>query len=60
MAVRLSALSVGRASPLKKIPGTHFCYKLTQSQDHNAAGRFRQVEKTYDIGIEVVTFRLVA
>jgi hypothetical protein len=25
----------------KKIPGTHFCYRLSRPQGHSAAGRIR-------------------
>jgi hypothetical protein len=36
----------------RKIPGAHFCYRLSQPQDHSMAGRVRKVgKKTYDIGI---------
>jgi hypothetical protein len=41
MALRLSALSAGRALHPRKIPGTHFCYRLS----HSAAGRIRSIEK---------------
>ena len=37
--VRLSALGTGRIYPSGNIPGTHFCYRLTQPQGHSAAGR---------------------
>jgi hypothetical protein len=40
MAVRLST---------RKIPGTHFCYRLSRSQGHSAAGRIRSVEKRNDL-----------
>jgi hypothetical protein len=29
---------------LRKIPGTHFCERLSQPQDHSAAGRIRSIE----------------
>jgi hypothetical protein len=32
MAVTLSALRVGCALPLRKIPGTYFCLRLSKSQ----------------------------
>jgi hypothetical protein len=32
MAVRLSALSTGRPLPPRKIPGTHFCWRLSRPQ----------------------------
>jgi hypothetical protein len=34
---------------LRKIPGTHFCYRLSQSQGHSAAGRIRSIEKSNDL-----------
>ena len=37
--VRLSALRTGHLYPPGNIPCTHFCYKLNQTQRHNAAGR---------------------
>jgi hypothetical protein len=30
----------------RKIPDTYFCYGLSRSQGHSAAGRFRTVEKS--------------
>jgi hypothetical protein len=50
MAVRLSALHAGRPLPPRKFPGTHFCWRLSRPQDHNAAGRIRSVEKIHLIG----------
>jgi hypothetical protein len=36
-----------------KIPGTHFCYRLSQPQGHSAAGRIWSIEKfTTSLGIE--------
>jgi hypothetical protein len=29
----------------RKIPGTHFCWRLTQPQGHSATGRIMQIEK---------------
>jgi hypothetical protein len=49
MAVRLSALSTSCLSPLRKIPGTHFCYSLSQHQGHSAGGRIRSTEKSNDL-----------
>ena len=37
--VSLSALSTGRFYPTGNIPGTHFCYRLSQPQGHSSAGR---------------------
>jgi hypothetical protein len=48
-------------STTRKITGTHFCWKLSRSQGHSAAGRIRSVEVSNDlIGIEPATFRLIA
>jgi hypothetical protein len=33
----------------RKIPGTHFCYRLRQSQGHSADVRIRSPEKSNDI-----------
>jgi hypothetical protein len=33
----------------RKIPGTHFCYRLSQSKGHSAAGRIRSIEKSNDL-----------
>jgi hypothetical protein len=33
-----------------KIPGTHFCWRLSRLQGHSAAGRIRSIEKSDDIG----------
>jgi hypothetical protein len=41
MAVRLSALP-------RKIPGTHFCQRLSRPQGHSEAGRIRSVEESND------------
>ena len=38
-AARLSAQRTGRLYPPENIPGTHFCHRLSPSQDHSAAGR---------------------
>jgi hypothetical protein len=46
MAVRLSALRAGRTFTPRKIPGTHFCYRLSRPQGHSAAGRTRSLEKS--------------
>jgi len=35
--------------PPRNIPGTHFCYKLSQSQGHSAAGRIMSMKKSNDI-----------
>jgi hypothetical protein len=33
-----------------KIPGTHFCQRLSRPQSHNAAGRIRSIYKILLIG----------
>jgi hypothetical protein len=52
MAVR-SALRAGRPLPSspRKIPGTHFCYRLSVPQDHSGAGSIRSIEEFSDLGI---------
>jgi hypothetical protein len=50
MAVRLSALRARRPSPPRKIPGTHFCQRLSRHQGHSASGRIKSIEKSNDIG----------
>jgi hypothetical protein len=34
---------------LKKIPGTHFCERLSRPQDHSAVGRIKSTEKSNDL-----------
>jgi hypothetical protein len=56
-------LRASRALLLRNIYGTHFCYRLSQTQDHSATGRIKQTEKKNQnnlIGLEPVTFQLVA
>jgi hypothetical protein len=31
----------------RKIPGTHFCWRLSRTQGHSVAGRIRSTEKSY-------------
>jgi hypothetical protein len=31
--------------PARKIPGTHFCLRLSRTQGHSVAGRIRLIEK---------------
>jgi hypothetical protein len=45
MAVRFSALHIGRALSPRKIPGTHFWLRLRQPQGHSVAGSIRPIEK---------------
>jgi hypothetical protein len=49
MAVKLSALRAGRRTPPMKIPGTHFCHRLSRHQGHSATGRIRSTEKSKDL-----------
>jgi hypothetical protein len=58
----LSVLRAGRPhfTP-RKIPGTHFCYRLSRSQGHSAVGKIRSIEKSSDlIGNGTCDLRLVA
>ena len=43
-AVRLSALRTGRLFSPGKIPSTHFCQRLSRSQDHNVSARNKSVD----------------
>jgi hypothetical protein len=50
MVVRLSTLHTGlQPFTPKKIPGTHFCYKLSQPHVHSVTGRIRSIEKSNDL-----------
>jgi hypothetical protein len=45
----------------RKIPGTHFCCRLSRPQGHSAAGKIRSIEKSMiSSGIKPATFWLVA
>ena len=44
--VRLSALRTGRLYPLGIIPGTHFCWRLSQPQCHIAAGKVMSMKNS--------------
>jgi hypothetical protein len=33
----------------RKIPSTHFCYKLSRPHDHSANGRIKSIEKSNDL-----------
>jgi hypothetical protein len=46
--VRLSALHTGRLYPPGNIPGTNFCYRLSQPQGHIAAGRIMSMKNSSD------------
>jgi hypothetical protein len=44
-------VSLTRQSPFnpRKIPATHFCYRLSGPQGHSAAGKVRSSEKSNDL-----------
>jgi hypothetical protein len=45
----MSTLSAGRPSfNPRKIPGPHFCYRLSRPQGHSAAGRISSIKKSSD------------
>jgi len=46
--VRLSAPHTGCLYPPGNIRGTHFCWRLSQPQDHNAAGRIMSMNNSSD------------
>ena len=57
--VRLSALRTGRLYTPGNISGTHLCQRLSQPQDHSAAGRNMSMKiPRAPSGIEPATFRL--
>jgi hypothetical protein len=59
--VRLSVLRTGRIYPLRDIPGTHFCYRLSRPQAHRAARRIISIKTAVTpSGTESAIFRLVA
>jgi hypothetical protein len=43
---RLSALHTGHVYPLRYIPGTHFCYRLSRPQGHSAARRIMSTKNS--------------
>jgi hypothetical protein len=45
--VGLGVLRIGRLHPPRYIPGTHFCYRVTQTHGHNAAGSIKS-KKNYN------------
>ena len=58
--VRLSALRTCRLYPPENIPGTHFCWRLSQLQGHSAAGRIMSMKSFNDtIGNRTGNFPLV-
>ena len=46
--VRLSAPTHRPSLPTRKIPGTHFCYRLSRPQSHNATGRIKSLKNSSD------------
>ena len=46
--VRLSDLRTGRIYSPENIPGTHFCQRLSQTQDHSEAGRIMSIKNSND------------
>jgi hypothetical protein len=44
------SLTHRRSVPVRKIPGTHLCYRLSRPQSQSEAGRIRPTEKYSDIG----------
>ena len=44
----MSALRTGRFYLQRRIPGIHFCWRLSRSQVHNAAGRIKSMENLKD------------
>jgi hypothetical protein len=56
-------VSLTRQPPFtpRKIPGTHFYYRLSKFQGHNAAGRIGQLKNPItSSGLELATFQPVA
>ena len=46
--VRLSAKRTGRLYLPENVPGTHFCYRLSQPQGHSVAGRIMSMKNSID------------
>ena len=46
--VRLSALRTDRLNPPENVPGTHFCWSLSQPQGHSSAGRIMAMKNFND------------
>jgi hypothetical protein len=49
MEVRLLVLCAGRHLRPRKIPGTHFCQRLSRPLGYSYAGRNKSIEKTNDV-----------
>jgi hypothetical protein len=59
--VSLSALGTGRLYHPGNIPGTHFCYRLSQPQGHSAARTIMSMKHSNGTSeIEPATFRFLA
>jgi hypothetical protein len=54
---RLSALSTGRLYTPGNIPGTHFCYRLSRTQDHSAAAR--NIHFLYTMSFELKDIKIL-
>jgi hypothetical protein len=53
----VSLTRLGRSLLLTKIPGTHFCLRLSRPRGHSAAGMIRYIGKSIDlIGIQARDF----
>jgi hypothetical protein len=61
MAVRLPVLRSSRPILPGRIPGTHFCWRMSRPQGHSAAGSTRSTEKSNDFiqNLTHATSRLV-
>jgi hypothetical protein len=46
--VSLSDLRTSCLNPVRRIPGTHFCYKRSRTQGHSAAGRIKSMKNYND------------
>jgi len=46
--VRLSALRTGLLYHPRNTPGTHFCYRMSRPQGHNAAGMIMSMKNSKD------------
>jgi hypothetical protein len=58
---KVVAIRTGRFYPPGRVPGTHFCYRLSRPQGHNVTGRVTSLNDPSDsMGIEPTTFRLEA
>jgi hypothetical protein len=60
MAVRLSAIRVGRHLPPRKIPGTHFFGGLVDPRAIVLLEGLGKLKESTYLGLDPATFRLVA